>query len=123
MLIPWLALGAFVLIALAVDIVAGSSGPPSVRRALVWSVIWTVVGAGFAGVLLLLDGRTAAEEYLAGFLVSSPTTSSTSCTPRASASCAPWASRGTSRWRRSSATGRVVADLPDLTGSQGRRCA
>ena len=68
-LIPWLALGAFVLIALAVDIVAGSSGPPSVRRALVWSVIWTVVGAGFAGVLLFLDGRTAAEEYLAGFLV------------------------------------------------------
>ena len=31
--------------------------------------IWTVVGAGFAGVLLFLDGRTAAEEYLAGFLV------------------------------------------------------
>ena len=69
MLIPWLALGAFVLIALAVDIVAGSTGPPSVRRALVWSVVWSVVGAGFAGVLLLLDGRTAAEEYLAGFLV------------------------------------------------------
>ena len=69
MLIPWLALGAFVLIALAVDIVAGSTGPPSMRRALAWSVIWTVVGAGFAGVLLFLDGRTAAEEYLAGFLV------------------------------------------------------
>ena len=69
MLIPWLALGAFVLIALAVDIVAGSTGPPSVRRALAWSVIWTVVGAGFAGVLLFLDGRTVAEEYLAGFLV------------------------------------------------------
>ena len=69
MLIPWLALGAFVVIALAVDIVLGSSGTPSVRRALVWSIIWTLVGAGFAGVLLALDGRAAAEQYLAGFLV------------------------------------------------------
>jgi predicted tellurium resistance membrane protein TerC len=68
-LVPWLALGAFVAVALAVDIVLGSSGTPSLRRALVWSVVWTVIGAGFAGVLLALDGRTAAEEYLAGFLV------------------------------------------------------
>jgi tellurite resistance protein TerC len=68
-LIPWLALGAFVALALAVDIVLGSSGTPTVRRALVWSVLWTLVGAGFAGVLLALDGRSAAEEYLAGFLV------------------------------------------------------
>jgi tellurite resistance protein TerC len=67
--LPWLALGAFVLIALAVDIVAGSSRTPSMRRALVWSVVWTAIGAGFAGVLLLLDGATAAEEYLAGFLI------------------------------------------------------
>jgi tellurite resistance protein TerC len=39
------------------------------RRALVWSVVWTVVGAGFAAVLFAFDGRTAAEEYLAGFLI------------------------------------------------------
>ena len=69
MLVPWLALGAFVVIALAVDIVLGSSGTPSVRRALVWSIVWTIIGAGFAGVLLVLDSRSAAEEYLAGFLV------------------------------------------------------
>jgi len=67
--LPWLALGAFVLAAIAVDLVLGSSGTPSMRRALVWSVVWTVVGAGFAAVLFAFDGRTAAEEYLAGFLI------------------------------------------------------
>ena len=68
-MLPWLALGAFVLAAIAVDLVLGSSGTPSMRRALVWSVVWTVVGAGFAAVLFAFDGRTAAEEYLAGFLI------------------------------------------------------
>jgi len=67
--LPWLALSAFVVIAIAVDLKAGSSGPPSMRRALVWSIVWTAIGAGFAGILLALDGSTAAEEYLAGFLI------------------------------------------------------
>jgi tellurite resistance protein TerC len=67
--LPWLVLGAFVVGALLLDIVAGSSGVPSMRRALVWSVVWTAVGAGFAVVLLAFDGRTSAEEYLAGFLI------------------------------------------------------
>ena len=68
-MLPWLALSAFIVIALAVDLKAGSSGPPSMRRALVWSIVWTLIGAGFAGILLALDGSTAAEEYLAGFLI------------------------------------------------------
>jgi tellurite resistance protein TerC len=67
--LPWLALGAFVLAAIAVDLLLGASGTPSMRRALVWSVVWTVVGAGFAAVLFVFDGRTVAEEYLAGFLI------------------------------------------------------
>jgi tellurite resistance protein TerC len=67
--LPWLALGAFVLAAIAVDLLLGASGTPSMRRALVWSVVWTVVGAGFAAVLFVLDGRTVAEQYLAGFLI------------------------------------------------------
>jgi tellurite resistance protein TerC len=67
--LSWLALGAFVLVALAVDIRAGSSGVPPMRRALAWSIAWTAIGAGFAAVLLAFDGRTAAEEYLAGFLI------------------------------------------------------
>jgi tellurite resistance protein TerC len=67
--LPWLALGAFVLAAIAVDLLLGASGTPSMRRALVWSVVWTAVGAGFAAVLFVLDGRTVAEQYLAGFLI------------------------------------------------------
>jgi tellurite resistance protein TerC len=67
--LPWLALGAFILIAIAVDIRLGSSGTPSMRRALFWSIAWTAIGAGFAGVLFFLDSSTAAEEYLAGFLI------------------------------------------------------
>jgi tellurite resistance protein TerC len=40
------------------------------RSALLWSVLWTGIGAAFAGVLLLTGaGSTAAEEYLAGFLI------------------------------------------------------
>jgi tellurite resistance protein TerC len=70
MMLPWIALGAFVLIALAIDFRADSHTVPSMRSALLWSVLWTAIGVGFAGVLLLTGaGRTAAEEYLAGFLI------------------------------------------------------
>jgi tellurite resistance protein TerC len=69
-MLPWLALGAFVLIALAIDFRADSHSVPSMRSSLLWSVLWTGIGIGFAGVLLLTGaGATAAEEYLAGFLI------------------------------------------------------
>jgi tellurite resistance protein TerC len=69
-MLPWIALGAFVLIALAIDLRADSHTAPSMRSALLWSVLWTAIGVGFAGVLLLTGaGSTAAEEYLAGFLI------------------------------------------------------
>ncbi len=68
-MLPWLALGAFVLAALAIDLRAGARGVPSMRSALVWSIAWTAIGAGFAAVLLVLDSPAAAESYLAGFLV------------------------------------------------------
>ena len=68
-MLPWLALGAFVLVALAVDLLAGARGAVSTRAALGWSVAWTAIGAAFAAVLLVLDSRAAAESYLAGFLV------------------------------------------------------
>jgi tellurite resistance protein TerC len=67
--LPWLALGAFILIALAVDLRHGSNGAPSMRRALFWSIAWTAIGAGFAAVLYLFDSSTAGEQYLAGFLI------------------------------------------------------
>jgi tellurite resistance protein TerC len=67
--LPWLALGAFILIALAIDLRHGSSGAPSMRRALFWSVAWTAIGAAFAAVLYVFGSSDAAEEYLAGFLI------------------------------------------------------
>jgi tellurite resistance protein TerC len=67
--LPWLALGAFVLAALAVDLRAGSRAAPSMRAAVLWSIGWTAVGAGFAVVLLVLDSPAAASGYVAGFLV------------------------------------------------------
>jgi tellurite resistance protein TerC len=67
--LPWLALGAFVLAALAVDLRAGSRGTPSMRAAVLWSIGWTAVGAGFAAVLLVLDSPASASAYLTGFLV------------------------------------------------------
>jgi tellurite resistance protein TerC len=68
-MLPWIALGAFVLIALAVDLRLGRSGPPSIRAALGWSLLWTGIGAGFAVVLGLFADGAAAEQYIAGFLI------------------------------------------------------
>jgi tellurite resistance protein TerC len=69
-MLPWIALCAFVLVALAIDFRADSHTVPSMRTSLLWSVLWTALGVGFAGVLLLTGaGATAAEEYLAGFLI------------------------------------------------------
>ena len=69
-MLPWIALGAFVLIALAIDFRADSHTVPSVRSSLLWSALWTALGVAFAGVLVLSGtGSAAAEEYLAGFLV------------------------------------------------------
>jgi tellurite resistance protein TerC len=41
----------------------------TLKEALVWSVIWTVVGVGFVGVIYLQEGSTAAGEYLAGYVI------------------------------------------------------
>jgi tellurite resistance protein TerC len=69
-MLPWIALGAFVLIALAIDFRADSHTVPSMRASLFWSILWTAIGVGFAGVLLLAGaGTTAAEEYLASYLI------------------------------------------------------
>jgi tellurite resistance protein TerC len=39
------------------------------RRAVGWSIGWTALGVGFAGLLWAWQGRGPAEEYLAGFLI------------------------------------------------------
>ena len=67
----WVAFGTFVVAMLAVDLVAfGRRGEEiPFRRAFGWSVGWTALGAGFAAFLWWWQGTTAAEEYLAGFLI------------------------------------------------------
>jgi tellurite resistance protein TerC len=67
----WTAFGGFVAAMLLVDLLAfGRRGEPiPMRRAVVWSVAWTVLGLGFAGFLWAWQGREPAGEYLAGFLI------------------------------------------------------
>jgi tellurite resistance protein TerC len=67
----WAAFGALVIALLAVDyLVAGrGSAVISFRRAVVWSIVWTALGFGFALALWVWQGRVWAEEYLAGFLI------------------------------------------------------
>ncbi|HWB56350.1 MAG TPA: TerC family protein [Gaiellaceae bacterium] len=67
----WAAFGLFVVGMLLVDGVAFGRRGREVpfRRAVGWSVAWTLLGAGFAGFLWAWQGRGPAEEYLAGFLV------------------------------------------------------
>jgi tellurite resistance protein TerC len=67
----WFAFGGFVAAMLLVDLFGfGRRGERiSLRRAAAWSVGWTLLGLGFAGLLWLWQGRRPAEEYLAGFLI------------------------------------------------------
>ena len=67
----WAAFGALVVVLLLVDyLVAGrGSSTISFRRAVVWSVVWTMLGLGFGLFLWAWQGRTAMEEYVAGFLI------------------------------------------------------
>src|SRR5689334_20959104 len=67
----WVAFAALVAMLLAIDLVAfGRPGEEvPLRRALGWSVGWTALGVGFAGVLWAWQGRVFAEQYLAGFVI------------------------------------------------------
>jgi len=67
----WAGFGVLVCALLVVDLVAfaGRGERIPMRRAVVWSVAWTVLGVGFAGVLWAWQGRVWAEEYVAGFLI------------------------------------------------------
>jgi tellurite resistance protein TerC len=67
----WVAFAALVVALLLVDLAAfGRRGEEiPFRRAVGWSIGWTVVGLGFAGLLWAWQGRGPAEEYLAGFVI------------------------------------------------------
>ena len=67
----WAALAGFVVVALAVDLVALGRRADRVpmRRAVAWSVVWTALGLGFAALLWAWQGQEPAGEYLAGFVI------------------------------------------------------
>ncbi|HSC91413.1 MAG TPA: TerC family protein [Gaiellaceae bacterium] len=67
----WVAFAALVLVLLLVDLLAfGRRGEEiPFRRAVGWSIGWTLLGLGFGGFLWAWQGRVLAEEYLAGFLI------------------------------------------------------
>src|ERR671919_1864908 len=56
---------------LLVDFVgfAGRAEKIPLRRAVVWSIGWTLLGLGFTGFVWVWGGRRPAEEYLTGFLI------------------------------------------------------
>ena len=68
-MLPWIAVIAFIAGALALDLHIARRGSPSLRSAVVWSVVWAAIGVAFAGVVFALDGGQAASEYVAGFAV------------------------------------------------------
>jgi len=66
----WPAFVAVILVLLAVDLVAHRRAHVvSMREAGVWSAVWVLLGLGFAGILWVWQGATAAGQYLAGFLI------------------------------------------------------
>ena len=69
MLLAWIALAAFVAVALMLDLRGHGGRPMSTRSALGWSLSWTALGVAFALVVLAIEDGAAASEYLAGFLI------------------------------------------------------
>jgi tellurite resistance protein TerC len=69
MLLAWIALAAFVAVALVLDLRGHGGKSMSTRSALGWSLAWTAIGVAFALVVLALQDGAAASEYLAGFLI------------------------------------------------------
>jgi tellurite resistance protein TerC len=67
----WLVFGLAIGGLLLVDLlVAGrSDGPPSLRSAAAWSVLWTVLALAFAPLLAVWSGGEAGGEYLVGYVV------------------------------------------------------
>jgi tellurite resistance protein TerC len=67
--IAWIGLSLFVVAAVLVDLRAGSAEAPSLKRAAVWSLVWTALGVAFAAIVYLLRDGEAAGAYLAGFVI------------------------------------------------------
>jgi tellurite resistance protein TerC len=67
----WPAFIALIFAFLALDLLVFQRDAHEItlKEAFVWSVIWTVLGVAFAGVILAWNGGDAAGEYLAGYVI------------------------------------------------------
>jgi len=67
----WPAFIALIFFLIAVDLVVfqGKAHEVSLTEAFIWSVVWTVIGIAFAGVILVWHGQNAAGEYIAGYVI------------------------------------------------------
>ena len=67
----WVAFAGFVLAMLVVDLLLFGRGANEIgfRRAVGWSIWWTVLGIAFGGFLWLWQGSEFGHQYLAGFLI------------------------------------------------------
>jgi tellurite resistance protein TerC len=68
-LLAWISLTLFVVLALAFDLRSGAKAAPSMRSAVIWSIVWTGLGVAFAALVAVFGSGAAAGEYLAGFLI------------------------------------------------------
>jgi TerC family integral membrane protein len=70
-LLAWVALCIFIVVALLLDLRTGirQTKEPSMRPSIAWSIAWTAIGIAFALIVLGIDSGQAASEYLAGFLI------------------------------------------------------
>lgn len=67
----WIALILAVPVLASIDLLLFGRGQVAVpvKKAAVWSVVWVALGLGFAALMGLAQGSTAAGEYLSGYLV------------------------------------------------------
>jgi TerC family integral membrane protein len=59
----------FALLALDLLVFQREAHEITLKEAFIWSVVWTVLGVAFAGVILVWHGSDAAGEYLAGYVI------------------------------------------------------
>ncbi len=67
----WLGFLGLILVFLALDLLVfhREAHEISIKEAFIWSIIWTFIGLGFAGVIWAAWGSEIAGEYLAGYVI------------------------------------------------------
>jgi len=68
----WIVFNVLVLIVLAIDLFAmkeGSDGKISIRKSVIWSVVWISLSFAFAGYLAIEVSNDVAMKFIAGYLI------------------------------------------------------